>query len=416
MITQELIVSLLLILTVASVLGLVCSYLGLPVMLGQLLAGVILGPTLLGAVTASPPIEMLAEWGIFFVMFHTGMELNPRELVEHIWPSLSVSLGGFILPFVLGYFANRIFGGTVYQSLFVGLGVSVTAIAVQAVILNTMRINKSELGHIVLGAAIANDILALILLATLLGPAKTGTFEFIPLLVVLAKVVAFFGMTILVGQFLLPKFTKNLTDHGGKAFTFAISTALLLGYFAELAGLHIIMGAFLAGQTVRKEVMDEKVYESIYDRFYGISYGFLVPIFFASLAFHLHFLWNWSFVVFSFVIILCAALGKLFGCALGAALFKYNFWESSVIGFGMNGRGAVELVIASLVVELSDQLMAAKTITEPLLTKDQFSALVLMAFVTTLIAPISLKWAVSRSCNQVENAAFCRLWEESKRK
>jgi Kef-type K+ transport system membrane component KefB len=167
---------------------------------------------------------------------------------------------------------------------------------------------------------------------------------------------------------------------------------------------------------VRKEIMDEKVYESIYDRFYGISYGFLVPIFFASLAFHLQFSWNWSFVAFSFVIILCAALGKLFGCALGAALFKYNFRESSVIGFGMNGRGAVELVIASLVVELSNQLMAAKTITEPLLTKDQFSALVLMAFVTTLIAPISLKWAVSRSCSQVENAAFCRIWEESKRK
>ncbi|MFC1883436.1 cation:proton antiporter [Thermodesulfobacteriota bacterium] len=415
MITQEIIVSLLLILAVASILGLVCSYFGLPVMLGQLLAGVILGPAILGAVTASPPIVMLAEWGIFFVMFHTGMELNPRELVEHIWPSLSVSLGGFILPFALGFFANRIFGGTVYQSLFVGLGVSVTAIAVQAVILNTMRINRSELGHIILGAAIANDIMALVVLSTLLGPAKTGSFEIIPLLMVLAKVVAFFGITILIGQFILPRFTKNLTDQGGKAFTFAISAALLLGYIAELAGLHLIMGAFLAGQTVRKEIMDEKIYQSINDRFYGISYGFLVPIFFASLSFHLHLSWNLSFILFSLVIILCAALGKMVGCALGAALFKYNFWESSIIGFGMNGRGAVELVIATLVLDISDKLMKAKTITEPLLTNDQFSVLVLMAFVTTLIAPISLKWAVSKSCGSVENTAFCTLWEEGKR-
>jgi Kef-type K+ transport system membrane component KefB len=415
MITPELIVSLLLILAVASILGLVCSYFGLPVMLGQLLAGIILGPAILGAVTTSPPIEMLAEWGIFFVMFHTGMELNPRELVEHIWPSLSVSIGGFVLPFALGFFANRMFGGTVYQSLFVGLGVSITAIAVQAVILNTMRINKSELGHIILGAAIANDIMALIVLSTLLGPAQTGSFEIVPLLTVLAKVVVFFGVTILIGQFVLPKFTKNLTDQGGKAFTFAISAALLLGYFAELAGLHLIMGAFLAGQTVRKEIMDEKIYQSINDRFYGISYGFLVPIFFASLAFDLHLSWNLSFVVFSLVIILCAALGKMIGCALGAALFRYSFWEASVIGFGMNGRGAVELVIATLVLDLSDKLMKANTITEPLLTKDQFSVLVLMAFVTTLIAPISLKWAVSKSCSAVENAAFCRLWEEGKR-
>jgi len=124
MITPELIVSLLLILTVASILGFMFSRFGLPEMLGQLLAGVILGPTLLGAVTASPPIEMLAEWGIFFVMFHTGMELDPKELLEHIWPSLSVALGGFILPFTLGFFTNWMFGGTIYQSLFLSAWVS----------------------------------------------------------------------------------------------------------------------------------------------------------------------------------------------------------------------------------------------------------------------------------------------------
>ena len=415
MITPELIVSLLLILTVASILGYMFSRFGLPAMLGQLLAGVILGPTLLGAVTASPPIEMLAEWGIFFVMFHTGMELDPKELLENIWPSLSVALGGFILPFALGFFTNWMFGGTIYQSLFVGMGVSITAIAVQAVILNTMRINRSELGHIIMGAAIADDILALIALSTLLGLAKTGQVEIIPLILILLKVVAFFAITILLGHFVVPKFTRNLTDQGGKAFTFAISTALLFGYIAELAGLHLIMGAFLAGQLVRKEIMDEKIYKSINDRFYGISYGFLVPIFFASLSFHLHLSWKPSFLLFAIVLILVAVLGKLIGCGFGAVAFKYNFWESLIIGFGMNGRGAVELVVATLVINLSDKLMNANAINEPLLTKDQFSALVLMAFVTTLIAPLSLKWAVSKTCGAEENASFCQLWEESRR-
>ena len=415
MITPELIVSLLLILTVASILGFMFSRFGLPEMLGQLLAGVILGPTLLGAVTASPPIEMLAEWGIFFVMFHTGMELDPKELLEHIWPSLSVALGGFILPFTLGFFTNWMFGGTIYQSLFVGMGVSITAIAVQAVILHTMRINRSELGHIIMGAAIADDILALIALSTLLGLAKTGQVEIIPLILILLKVVAFFAITILLGHFVVPKFTRNLTDQGGKAFTFAISTALLLGYLAELAGLHLIMGAFLAGQLVRKEIMDEKIYESINDRFYGISYGFLVPIFFASLSFHLHLTWEPSFLLFSIVLILVAVFGKLIGCGFGAAVFKYNFWESSIIGFGMNGRGAIELVVVTLVINLSDKLMNTNIINEPLITKDQFSALVLMAFVTTLIAPLSLKWVVSKACGAEENASFCQLWEGSKR-
>jgi Kef-type K+ transport system membrane component KefB len=385
-------------------------------MLGQLLAGVILGPTLLGTVTASPAIELMAEWGVFFVMFHTGMELDPKELLEHLRPSLSVALGGFILPFVLGFFTNWMFGGTIYQSLFVGMGVSITAIAVQAVILHTMRINRSELGHIIMGAAIADDILALIALSTLLGLAKTGQVEIISLILILLKVLAFFVITFLLGHFLVPKFTRNLTDQGGKAFTFAISTALLLGYLAELAGLHLIMGAFLAGQLVRKEIMDDKIYESINDRFYGISYGFLVPIFFASLSFHLHLTWEPYFLFFSIVLILVAVLGKLIGCGIGAAIFKYSFWESSVIGFGMNGRGAVELVVATLVINLSDKLMNANIINEPLLTKDQFSALVLMAFVTTLIAPLSLKWTVSKTCNAKENASFCQLWEETKKR
>ncbi|MGD9322146.1 MAG: cation:proton antiporter, partial [Desulfobacteraceae bacterium] len=152
MLNFSLILNLLLILTVAWVLGLVFTRMGLPVMLGELLAGIILGPPILGIIGISPSIEMLAELGIFFVMFHTGMEMDPKELVEHIWSALSVAIGGFVLPFALGYFTASLFGGTVMQSLFVGMGVSITAIAVQAVILQSMQINRSKVGHIIMGA------------------------------------------------------------------------------------------------------------------------------------------------------------------------------------------------------------------------------------------------------------------------
>ena len=415
MISSDLIISLLLILAVAWIFGILFSRLGLPVMLGQLLAGVILGPPVLGIVSSSPSIELIAEFGIFFVMFHTGLELDPKELLEHIWPSLVVALGGFVVPFVMGSLIIWMFGGTLYQALFVGMGVSITAIAVQAVILHSMRINKSEVGHIIMGAAIADDILALVALSTLLGLSRTGSIQFLDLGIILLKVVGFFGGTILIGYFIAPHFVSRLTDEGGKAFTFAVGLALLMGYFAELAGLHLIMGAFLAGQFVRKEIMDEKVFEAINDRFFGISYGFLLPIFFASLSFHFHFSWEPSFLLLSAALILVAMLGKLIGCGLGAAVFGYNFRESAVIGFGMNGRGAVELVVASVVIKLSDELIKSKMIDQPLLTDQQFSGLVLMAFVTTLLAPISLKWLVSKSCGNVENAAFCKLWEEGKR-
>jgi len=412
MITPELILTLLLILAVAWILGFIFSRFGLPVMLGELLAGVILGPPLLGIVNASPGIEMLAELGIFFVMFHTGMEMDPKELLEHIRPSLSVALGGFVLPFGLGYLTARVFGATDLQSLFVGLGVSITAIAVQAVILNAMRINRTELGHIIIGAAIADDILALIGLSTLLSLAETGAVDILSVLTILLKVIAFFGLTIVLGQFVMPRFTRRLADRGRKAFMFAMTAALLMAYLAELAGLHLIIGAFLAGQFVRKEIMDKDVYEAIANQFFAISYGFLVPIFFVSLSFHLHFFWEGSFLLFTFVLIVVAVLGKLVGCGLGASIFRFGFWESTIIGFGMNGRGAVELVVATVVLKLSDKLMDAKIVSDPLLTEHQFSALVLMAFVTTLIAPISLKWSVTKTCLPVEKAAFCQLWDE----
>jgi Kef-type K+ transport system membrane component KefB len=410
-ITPQLILSLLLILAVAWTLGSVFSRFGLPAVMGELLAGVLLGPPILGLVTPSPAIELVAEFGIFFVMFYTGLELDPKELIDHLWSSLFVAIGGFILPFGLGYLTCKVFGGTVYQSLFVGMGVSISAIAVQSVILHSMRINRTNLGHIIIGAAIADDILALIALSTLLGLAQTGGVQLAEVSMIFLKVAAFFTVTILLGHFVLPKLTRNLHDREGKAFTFAIATALVMAYLAELAGLHLIIGAFLAGQFLRKEVMKPEIYNAIFDRFYGISYGFLVPIFFASLSFHLHLYADWSFILFAAALTLMAVIGKVVGCGLGYSVLRRNFHEAAIVGFGMNGRGAVELVVASVIIKLSAEMLESGAITEPLLTGGQFSALIIMAFVTTMIAPVTLRWSVMRACRQDEKASFCQLWE-----
>ena len=371
--------------------------------------------TLLGIISTSEPIELLAEFGIFFLMFYAGLEMDPKEAVEHIWPSTAVAVGGFILPFVLGYFICRMFGGTVFQSLFVGMGISITAIAVQSRILHDLQIQNTSMGHIIIGAAIVNDILALISLSILLELAESGTIQVLQVGFIILKVAVFFGFTILIGQFVIPRFVKRLDDREGKAFTFALVCALVMAYLAELAGLHLIIGAFLAGQFVRKEIMDIDIYQKISDRFYGMSYGFMAPIFFVSLSFHLHIQWEWSIIFFTVTITLIAIIGKVLGCGLGAYLYGQSFWESTIIGSGMNGRGAVEMVVAAVVIKLSDELISGNTIIEPLLTQDQFSALICMAFVTTLIAPLSLKWTVKRASTHDENAQFNRLWEKSKK-
>jgi len=416
MLTEHLIINLLLILVVAWGLGALFVRFGLPIMLGELLAGIVLGPPLLGVVSSSPALQFLADLGIFFAMFYAGMEMDPRELVKHIWPSLAVAVGGFVVPFVLGYLACRLFGGTLYQSLFVGMGLSITAIAVQAVILQNMQVHRTRVGHIIIGAAIADDILSLISLSVLLGLAESGDIQVVGLMIILLKVVLFFAFTILVGHFVIPHLTRRLKDLEGKGFTFALLSALIMAEAAEAAGLHLVIGAFLAGQFVRKEIMDEKIYYAINDRFFGISYGFLMPVFFASLAFHLQMEWSSHFLLLALTITVFAIIGKFVGAGLGARLFGHTPRESVVIGFGMNGRGAVELVVAAVVIELSNELLSSGAITDPLLTPEQFSALVLMAFITTLLTPILLKSSISRSCSGNEKEEFCELWEQASQK
>jgi Kef-type K+ transport system membrane component KefB len=416
MLTDHLIISLLIILAVAWPMGALFVRMGLPVMLGQLVTGLILGPAVLNIIHPSEGITFLADLGIFFAMFYAGMEMDPKELLEHIWPSLAVAVGGFVLPFGMGFLVVRFFGGTVFQALFVGIGLSITAIAVQAVILQEMEIHKTKIGHVIMGAAIADDIISLVGLSVLLGLVQTGTVETVGVLVIILKVILFFAFTILAGHFIMPFFTRKLDDYNAKGFTFAMISALVMATAAEMAGLHTVIGAFLAGQFVRKEIMHEKIYNAISDRFYGLSHGFLMPVFFASLAFHIHFEWNFSFLFFASIITLAAILGKLIGCGLGALAFRFSMRESTVIGFGMNGRGAVELVIVAVVISLSDDLLAQGVIGEPLLTQSQISALVLMAFITTMLAPLMLKWSVMKTCSGSEKEQFCQLWAEKKQK
>jgi Kef-type K+ transport system membrane component KefB len=416
MLTDHLIISLLIILTIAWPVGALFVRIGLPVMLGQLLTGLILGPAVLNIIHPSEGISFLADLGIFFAMFYAGMEMDPKELVEHIWPSLAVAVGGFVLPFAMGFFTALFFGGTVFQALFVGIGLSVTAIAVQAVILQEMKIHKTNIGHVIMGAAIADDIISLVGLSVLLGLVETGTIETIGVLVIMLKVVLFFAFTILAGHFIVPFFTRKLDDYNAKGFTFAMISALIMATAAELAGLHTVIGAFLAGQFVRKEIMHERVYNAIADRFYGLSHGFLMPVFFASLAFHIHFDFNLSFLFFAAIITIAAVLGNLVGCGIGALAFRFSMRESAIIGFGMNGRGAVELVIVAVVIGLSNDLLAQGVINEPLLTQNQISALVLMAFITTMLAPLMLKWSMVRTCQDSEKEQFCQLWDNSKKK
>lgn len=389
---EHFIVNLLLILSSAWALGALLNRLGLPSVLGSLLVGFILGPPLLNIITPSPHLDFLAELGVFFIMYYIGLEMDPKELLDHLLPSILVAVGGFVFSFSLGFLAAKMMGATLFQSLFTGMILSVTAIAVQAAILQNMNIHKTVVGHVIIGAALFDDIISLICLSVLLGLTKGGEVHLTEIFILLLKVSAFFIFTILIGHFVIPHITKRLNDFEGKGFTFAMITALIMAYIAEQAGLHLIIGAFLAGQFVRKEIINEKILTVIRERFYGLSFGFLLPVFFTTLAFHVKMEWNLPFLLFTLALIAAAFIGKFIGCGLGAKISGLGKSDSMIIGIGMNGRGAVELVVIGIVIEVSRDLIAQGLILHPLLNESQISSLILMVFITTLISPFFLKW------------------------
>ncbi len=393
---EHIIITLLIILSTAWAFSALLNRIGLPSVLGGLVVGFILGPPLMNVITPSPSLDFLAELGIFFVMYYVGLEMDPKVLLGHLLPSTLVAVGGFVFSFTSGFFVAKLMGATAVQSLFVGMILSVTAIAVQAAILQNLQIHKTVVGHVIIGAALVDDIISLICLSVLLGLAEGGEVHLSEIFFMLMKVSAFFIFTIMIGHFVIPLITKRLDDTEGKGFTFAIISALVMAYIAEQAGLHLIIGAFLAGQFVRKEIIDEKIFEVIRERFYGLSFGFLLPIFFTTLAFHVKLEWDFHFLMFTISIIVAALIGKFVGCGLGAKMSGLGTLESLIIGIGMNGRGAVELVIIGIVIKVSDDLIAQGQILQPLLSENQISALILMVFITTLLSPILLKWTLSK--------------------
>ena len=359
------------------VMGKIFRMLKLPVLFGELVGGIIVGPMVLGIVDPeSLTIEVLAELGIFFLMLHSGLESDPKELLHSSKKSILVALGGVIVPFITGYFISRAFGQTNTESLFIAMGLSITAIAISARLFKDYKIQKTKTAHITMGAAIIDDILALILFSVILGLVETGEVLFMPILMMLLKTAAFFAIVIFVG-FKTGKYMDKFLRR--KGFTFSLIVALALGLIAEWIGLHMIIGAFLAGLFIREEVINEKTFNKIEDRIYGLSYSFLGPIFFTSLAFHLDFTAIFTRPWFLAAIVGIAILGKVVGAGGAALMQKIKFKESLVIGLAMNSRGAVELIIASIGIQ------------QGIIDKDIFSILVIMAFVTTFFTIFTMK-------------------------
>jgi Kef-type K+ transport system membrane component KefB len=350
-----------------------------PLIIGELLAGVVIGPACLNLVHFTPEIETMAQLGMFFLMFYAGLKNDPRRMKKIIGHSIIIGVLGNIVPFAMGIGVVLWSGGTIYQAILIGAAISVTSLITKTRILGDLGILKSRLGNSMTGAAILDNIFAFIILVIVMKAFAEDSLTALDVVFTALEIVTFFSITLFIGHVIFPKMSRFFSCRSGKGFTFAMVMGLLFAVLAEAINLPFILGAYIAGLFVREEIMSAELYQKMDDRFLAIANGFLGPIFIMSVAFHVSFDIFLDHPMFVLGLTAAAFIGKFLGVYLGGRISGFKNIEATSMGLGMNGRGAVELVFAAVGVELG------------ILNNMHLSALVFVAFFTTFITPFLLK-------------------------
>ena len=374
-----------LILISTKVLGLLCKAVHLPEVVGALLAGVILGPSALGLMSMEGDtgtlLTYVAEMGVIFLMFSAGLDTDLMELKANIGASFVTALIGVIVPLIGGMIGYALYFGEdlsnydqMLQSLFVGVVLTATSVSITVETLREMGRLSGKVGMTILGAAIIDDILGMVVLAVVSSMKDTSVKP----TTVLIKIVLYFVLILIL--FMVTsrlEFAIEKNDHKRRVAIFAIAFCFILAYVSEIGfGIADITGAYFAGVMLCQSKIRDYVDVKIHD----VSTVFFSCIFFASVGLKVTLggmtLKIWLFAV---ILTLIAIISKMVGCGLGAKVCKFTWKESLQTGVGMISRGEVALIVA----EKGRQV--------GLISEDLFAPIILVVIVTTLITPILLK-------------------------
>ncbi|WP_435551992.1 cation:proton antiporter [Natrinema sp. CGMCC1.2065] len=384
------ILSLLLVLSVAWVFGAVAERFGYPTMMGELFAGIAFGPALLGLLRPSELLTVLSELGVFLLMVYVGMEVDLRELFELGPQSLLIAFGAFVIPFGLGYAAGVWLGVSVGAALFLGLAMAATSLATKSRILADLELLDTRIANVLLGGALASDVGVLIAFAGVDSYVTAGALEPSEIGVILLQAAGFFAATLLIGYRFLPYAWRSIERQRERygfvdrttAFTFALLVSLLFAQLATLADLHMIIGGFMAGMFLRQADVEPGLYEHMHTVMYDLAMGLFAPIFFVTVGFQITFdVFADSLAVLA-ALVAIAFLGKIVGSWLFSLPTSLTSREGLVVGFGMNGRGTVEIIIAEVAFQAG------------VIDQSMFSILVFIAVFTTALVPVTVTWGV----------------------
>jgi Kef-type K+ transport system membrane component KefB/Trk K+ transport system NAD-binding subunit len=353
--------------------------LGLPTVMGDLIVGVLLGPAVFGLIEPGEAIRLLAEIGIFFLMFHAGVETQPVEFYDALKRSLGVAVVGAVVPFGVSFGVAWLFGLDIVGATFVGLTMTATAVVITLTSLKDLDLANTRLARVIVASCVIDDMLTLVFFGLVIGLLSGGTFEPLSIIITLVKVVGFFTVSVLLGRFVYPRLTLPFRSEGGKGFTFVLLAAIAAGLFAEAIGLHMILGAYIAGLFFEEKVAHPNLVRIVKDRAYGIAYSFLGPIFFMSLGFSITFDISAAGVAFIAMLTTAVIVGQILSAGGMALRIGLPPREALTVGVGMCGRAEMAFILAALALAQGafDQVI--------------FTAIILTAFILNLFTPLALK-------------------------
>ena len=397
----------LLLIAVGRLLGEWMQRIGQPAVIGQLLAGIILGPSVFGAIWPAgqqaifPPnlsdrqmLNAVSDIGVLLLLLLTGMETD-LALVKRVRRTAAIiSAAGIVIPFGCGYVLGEMLPDSVLPdpnrrlltSLFLATALSISSVKIVAAVLREVDYLRRNLGQVILAAAILDDTIGWTILAFIGGLAAQGRIVIGPVLFSVLGTAAFLSFCFTIGGRLVARIIRWTNDHFVSEMP-VISVILVimiaLALVTNFIGVHTVLGAFAAGIMIGQSPILTKHIE---EQLRGLIVALFMPVFFgvAGLAIDLKVLSNPHLLGFALLLIGIASIGKLGGCYLGSRVARLNHPEALAVGFAMNARGSTEVILATI------------GLTIGVLNQQLFTVIVLMAVVTTVCMSPLLRWALAR--------------------
>lgn len=355
-----------------------------PAVVGELIAGVLLGPSLLGLVHASELTQGLAEIGAIFLLFTVGLETKPRDLLQVGWTATLVAALGVLVPFVLGFFYMKMIDHGLVESIFVGAAMVATSVGITARVLADAGVLSSRVARVILAAAVFDDILGMIVLAVV-SSLSSGRINYLSLAIVTVEAIGFSVLIVFFGSRVVGRFRPTVARLRTRNSAFILSIILCLGL--SLASIYIgmaaIIGAFLAGLALADHSESWRLQENAHP-----VMEFLAPFFFVLLGVQVNVRTLLQPGLLGAVAMVCvlAIVGKLIGCGLGA--LSLGLKDALRIGVGMVPRGEVGLIVAAVGLHLH-------TISDSV-----YTVVLSMSVITTLFAPPVLRLILPRPAQE----------------